>query len=135
MIHAADPQSTPRGFTLIELLIVIAVVGVAGVLAFSVSGRTREFGIRMALGSAPSQILSEVIAHGAAMTAAGIAIGLAGGYFIARIAARFIAEMQMPGPAVLLAAAAVLVVAGVGAAFVPAARAAGTNIMQSLRAD
>ena len=113
----------------------IAVVGVAGVLAFSVSGRTREFGIRMALGSAPSGILAGVIGHGAAMAAAGIATGLAGGYFIARITAGFIGQMQMPGVTVLIAAAAVLVVAGVGAAFVPAARAAATNIMESLRAE
>ncbi|HKW48316.1 MAG TPA: ABC transporter permease [Gemmatimonadaceae bacterium] len=113
----------------------IAVVGVAGVLAFSVSGRTREFGIRMALGSAPSGILAGVIGHGAAMAAAGIATGIVGGYFIARVAARFIGQMQMPGVTVLLAAGVVLVAAGVAAAFVPAARAAATNIMESLRAE
>jgi putative ABC transport system permease protein len=106
----------------------IAVVGVAGVLAFSVSGRTREFGIRMALGSAPSAILAGVIGQGAAMAGAGIATGLVGGYLILRMAARFIGPMQMPSAAALVAAGAMLVVAGVGAAFVPAARAAATNI-------
>jgi putative ABC transport system permease protein len=113
----------------------IAVVGVAGVLAFSVSGRTREFGIRMALGSAPSEILAGVIGHGAAMAGAGIATGLVGGYLILQMTARFIGQMQMPGAAALTAAGAVLIVAGVGAAFVPAARAAATNIMESLRAE
>jgi predicted permease len=113
----------------------IAVVGVAGVLAFSVSGRTREFGIRMALGSAPSGILGGVIGHGAAMAAAGIATGLAGGYVLLRITERFVGQMQLPGTTALLAAGAVLVVAAVGAAFVPAARAARTNIVESLRAE
>lgn len=113
----------------------IAIVGVAGVLAFSVSGRTREFGILMALGSAPSRILAGVIGHGAAMAAAGIATGAVGGYLIARIAGRFIGEMQMPGTTALLASGAVLLVAGVSAAFIPAARAAGTNIVESLRAE
>lgn len=115
--------------------LVIAVVGVAGVLAFSVSGRTREFGIRMALGSTPSGILAGVLGHGAAMAGTGIATGLVGGYLILRMTARFAGQMQMPGAAALVAAGAVLVVAGVGAAFVPAARAAATNIMDSLRAD
>ncbi len=120
-------------FALVALA--IAVVGVAGVLAFSVSGRTREFGIRMALGSAPSQILAGVLGHGAAMAGAGIVTGLVGGYFILQMAARFIGPMQMPGAAALAAAGAVLFVAAVGAAFVPAARAAATNIMESLRAE
>jgi len=113
----------------------IAIVGVAGVLAFSVSGRTREFGILMALGSAPSRILAGVIGHGAAMAAAGIATGAVGGYLIARIAGRFIGEMQMPGTTALLASGAVLLFAGVSAAFIPAARAAGTNVVESLRAE
>lgn len=113
----------------------IAVVGVAGVLAFSVSGRTREFGIRMALGSAPSEILAGVLGHGAAMAGAGVAIGLVGGYLLLQITARFIGPMQMPSAAALAAAGAVLIIAGVGAAFVPAARAAATNIMESLKAD
>src|SRR5262249_45763943 len=113
----------------------IAVVGVAGVLAFSVSGRTREFGIRMALGSTPSGILAGVIGHGVAMAGAGIATGLAGGYLILRMTVRFSGNLQMPSAAALVAAGAVFVVAGVGAAFVPGARAAETNIMDSLRAE
>jgi len=113
----------------------IAVVGVAGVLAFSVSGRTREFGIRMALGATPSNILAGVIGHGAVMAGAGIATGLVGGYFLLQLTARFIGQMQMPGVAALAAAGAVLVLAGVGAAFVPAARAAATNIVESLKAE
>ena len=65
------------GFALVALT--IAVVGVAGVLAFSVSARTREFGIRLAIGSQPRHLLTQVIAEGTVMTAAGIGAGLAAG--------------------------------------------------------
>ena len=66
----------------------IAVVGVAGVLAFSVSARTREFGIRLALGSEPQQLLKGVIAEGSVMAAAGVLAGAAFGFVLARLAGR-----------------------------------------------
>jgi ABC-type antimicrobial peptide transport system permease subunit len=69
------------------------------------------------------------------MAGAGIVTGLIGGYFLLKITASYIGQVQMPSAAALAAAAAVLIVAGVGAAFVPAARAAATNIMDSLRAE
>jgi ABC-type antimicrobial peptide transport system permease subunit len=71
-------------FAAVALL--IAVVGVAGVLAFSVSGRTREFGIRLALGSQPRRLLIGVITEGAAMAIAGLAVGLACGFVLAKLA-------------------------------------------------
>jgi putative ABC transport system permease protein len=113
----------------------IAIVGVAGVLAFSVSGRTREFGIRLALGSAPSGILAGVIGRGAAIAIAGIATGLVAGYIFTGITGRFVGELQLPGAGVLAAAATALVIAGIGAALVPAIQAAATNIVDSLRAE
>ena len=75
------------GFAGIALL--IAVVGVAGVLAFSVSARTREFGIRLAVGSAPRQLLARVLSEGVLIAAVGIAAGAAVGFGLARVAARF----------------------------------------------
>src|SRR5258707_6037319 len=66
--------------------LLIAVVGVAGVLAFSVSGRTREFGIRLAVGSEPWHLLMRVIAEGAAIAVGGLALGLASGYGLAQLA-------------------------------------------------
>jgi putative ABC transport system permease protein len=121
------------GFAGIALL--IAVVGVAGVLAFSVSGRTREFGIRMALGSRPASILAGVVKSGAVMAATGVAAGLVGGLVMARVAAQYVENVQMPGLVAIAAAGAVLVLAGVVASIVPAARAATTNVMEALRAD
>ena len=73
------------GFAGIALL--IAVVGVAGVLAFSVSARTREFGVRLAVGSAPRHLLARVLREGVVIAAIGIAAGAAGGYVLARVAA------------------------------------------------
>ena len=113
----------------------IAVIGVAGVLAFSVSSRTREFAIRMAIGSHQGGILAGVVRNGAAMAIAGIAAGLAAGYVVARIAARYVEQMQMPGGIPVVGAATVLLVAAVAASVVPAARAARVNVMDALRAD
>jgi ABC-type antimicrobial peptide transport system permease subunit len=113
----------------------IAVVGVGGVLAFSVNGRTREFGIRMALGSMPSDILASVLRSGAVIAATGIAVGIVGGFVLARIAASYVAQMQMPGAVVVVAAGAVLLGAAVGASLMPAARAARTNVIEALRAE
>ena len=74
------------GFAAVAL--VIAVVGVAGVLAFSVSARTREFGIRLAIGSAPRHLLTRVLSEGAVISGAGIAAGAIGGLVLARVARR-----------------------------------------------
>jgi ABC-type antimicrobial peptide transport system permease subunit len=113
----------------------IAVVGVGGVLAFSVNGRTREFGIKMALGSMPEQILGGVLRSGATIAVAGIAVGIVGGLSLAVVVARYVVQVQMPGALVVVAAGATLFAAAVGASLVPAARAARTNVVEALRAD
>jgi putative ABC transport system permease protein len=113
----------------------IAVVGVAGVLAFSVSARTREFGIRLALGSQPHDLLREVIAEGAVMAAAGILAGAAFGFVLARLAGRFFAEVKMPGPLPVVVSAFVLLTVAVVASMLPAARAARVDVMQALRSE
>jgi putative ABC transport system permease protein len=115
--------------------VTIAVVGVAGVLAFSVSGRTREFGVRMAIGSMPSDILTSVLKSGAVIALAGVIAGVAGGYVLANVAASYLVQLQMPGALPVIAAAALLVVAALAASVVPAARAARVDVMQALRAE
>jgi putative ABC transport system permease protein len=115
--------------------LVIAVIGVAGVLAFAVSGRTREFGIRLALGAVPRNLLTGVVQNGAVIAVSGIVIGVAGGYAAARVAASYLERVQMPGAIAVAAAGAVLLAAGVAASVVPAARAARTNVIEALRAD
>jgi putative ABC transport system permease protein len=113
----------------------IALVGVAGVLAFSVSARTREFGIRLAIGSQPRQLLAGVIAEGAIMAVAGIVAGAAGGYALARLAGGYFQDMQMPGAVVAVVSALILLAAAVIASALPAARAARIDVIQALRAE
>jgi predicted permease len=121
------------GFAIVALA--IAVVGVAGVLAFSVSGRTREFGIRLAIGSQPRHLLTGVIAEGAVMAAAGIVAGAAGGYALARLAGSYFEVMRMPDVVAVAGSAVVLLAAAVVASVLPAARAARVDVMQALRSD
>jgi predicted permease len=121
------------GFAGIALL--IAVVGVAGVLAFSVSARTREFGVRLAIGSEPRQLLSRVLSEGARIAVIGFLAGAVGGYAVARIAVRFTADAQVPGTVPAVIAAGVLVAAALIASLVPAARASRVDVLQALRAE
>jgi predicted permease len=121
------------GFAAVALA--IAIVGVAGVLAFSVSARTREFGIRLAVGSQRRHLLTRVITEGAAMAGAGVIGGAAVGYLLARLAGRFFLEIKMPGPVPVVIAAFVLMAVAVIASVLPAARAARVDVMQALRSE
>ena len=115
--------------------LVIAIVGVAGVLAFSVSARTREFGIRLAIGSAPQHLLGRVLREGAAIASLGIVCGIGGGFVLARVAGAFIQGIRIPGALPLAAAAVVLVGAAIVASLMPAARAARVDVIRALRAE
>jgi putative ABC transport system permease protein len=113
----------------------IALVGVAGVLAFSVSARTREFGIRLALGSQPRNLLKGVIVEGAVMAAAGVLAGAAFGFVMARLAGSYFLEVKMPGAFPVVLSAFVLLVAAVVASSLPAVRAARIDVIQALRSE
>ena len=121
------------GFATVAL--VIAVVGVVGVLAFSVSGRTREFGIRLALGSQPRRLLTGVMAEGAAMAALGVIAGMACGYLLARLAGSYFLDAQMPSVVPVAGSAVVLLTAAVVGSALPAARAARIDVMEALRSE
>ena len=121
------------GFAIVALA--IALVGVVGVLAFSVSARTREFGIRLAIGSQPRHLLTGVIAEGAVMATAGVVAGAAGGYALARLAGSYVEGVQLPSALPVIVSAIVLLAAAVIASAVPAARAARVDVMQALRSD
>jgi putative ABC transport system permease protein len=121
------------GFAAVALL--ISVVGVAGVLAFSVSGRTREFGIRMALGALPRNILTIVLREGAAMAAIGVGAGLLLCIILSRVIAKYVTEIHQPGPLAFVASAFIILGAAVTASAVPAARAASVNAVEALRSE
>jgi ABC-type antimicrobial peptide transport system permease subunit len=120
-------------FAVVSLL--IAIVGVAGVLAFSVSARTREFGIRLAVGSQPRDILMRVIAEGAAMAAGGLLVGLILGFGLGKIAGAFMGDLKMPGVVPLLGSALILLLSAVTASAMPAIRAARVDVIQALRSE
>jgi putative ABC transport system permease protein len=121
------------GFAGVALL--IAVVGVAGVLAFWVSARTREFGVRLAIGSTPYLLLTKVLGEGVRIVSIGIIAGAAFGYLFAGVASSYFTVLRMPGLGAVLGAAAVLAIAATAAALMPAARASRVDVLQALRSE
>jgi putative ABC transport system permease protein len=115
--------------------LLIAVVGVSGVLAFSVSARTREFGIRLALGSQPKSLLRGVVAEGVVMAGVGVLAGAAFGLVVARVAGSYFGDLKMPGALPVIVSALVLLGAAVVASMLPAARAARVDVIQALRSE
>ena len=121
------------GFAIVALA--IAVVGVAGVLAFSVSARTREFGIRLAIGSQSSRLLAGVMREAAVMATVGIIAGVACGYVLARLVGSELLDIKAPSALPTIASALVLLVAAIAASALPAARVARIDVLQALRAE
>jgi predicted permease len=121
------------GFAILALA--ISVVGVAGVLAFSVSWRTREFAIRLAVGAQPRWILTSVLIDGAKTAAIGIAAGGLVGWGLSSLAGNYVTQLQLPGPVPLIGSAAVVVTSAVLASLVPAARAARVDAVRAFRSE
>jgi predicted permease len=121
------------GFAGVALL--IAVVGVAGVLAFSVSARTREFGIRLAIGSAPRHLLTRVLGEGAVIAGAGIVSGVIAGYALAQVASRYVGDVRLPGLTPIVGAAVLLGGAAIVASLMPATRASRVDVIKALRPE
>jgi putative ABC transport system permease protein len=121
------------GFSMVALA--IALVGVAGVLAFSVSARTREFGVRLAIGSTPAHLLSRVLREGAIIAILGIVTGIVGGLALVRLVSSYLGEITIPGTFTIVATAATLVLAAIVASLMPAARASRVDVLQALRSE
>lgn len=115
--------------------LVISIVGIGGVLAFSVSGRTREFGVRLAIGSPRGGLLMKVLGEGAVMAAAGVAAGLVLGWVVTTAISAYTPGLQLPGILPLAGAIVLLFVATIAAALIPAARAASIDPIVALRAE
>ena len=115
--------------------LVIALVGVAGVLAFSVSGRIREFGIRLAVGSQPQQLLGNVIAEGAIIAAVGVLAGGICGFILLRVTRSYVPELETPSALPVIASTVLLLAAAVIASMLPAMRAARVDVIQALRTE
>src|SRR6185369_1143599 len=117
------------------IALLIAVVGVAGVLAFSVSARTREFGVRLAVGATPAQILGQVLKEGAVIAAVGITAGALLGLVLVRVVSASLGTARVPGTLTVVAAATVLIAAALIASVVPAIRASRVDVLRALHSE
>jgi putative ABC transport system permease protein len=115
--------------------VLLAAVGIYGVVAYAVAQRTRELGIRMALGARGDDVLWLVLRQGVALAAAGTAIGLAGALLTTRALGRLLYQVTPSDPAILLAGTLALIAVASLASWLPARRAARTDPVEALRAE
>src|SRR5215469_15709202 len=121
------------GFSLAGL--VLAAIGIYGVLAYSVTQRRREIGVRVALGAEPGTIIRMVVTSGAGMVIVGSLAGLAGALAVSGLMKSLLYGIGPRDPLTFIAAPAALVVVALCAAYVPARRAAGVSPMEALRTE
>lgn len=132
----AEERVLARLLTAFTLLAVaLATVGLYAVVAFAVAERTREFGIRIALGARPEQILRAVVHRGALLGGAGLVAGVAGAVALSRLVAGELYGVQPLEPSIYLLAAALLFVLVLLASLLPARQATRVDPMTALRAE
>ena len=115
------------------LATLLAAVGLYGVLAYTVSQRTREIGLRMALGADPGRVRAMVLRQVALMTLVGGVIGLVASIWLGGLAGSLLFELKGRDPVVLIGSAVLLSVVALGAGFLPAHRASRVDPMRALR--
>lgn len=154
-VHTVDPEQPVENFRTLEetragttatrrlsvvllglfaaLGLVIAVTGVAAVIATSVSHRTREFGLRLALGAAPASVLALVLRHGLGLILAGLAVGAAAAAALSRVLSSFLFQTEPTDVGVFVMVSLLFVVTGLAACYVPARRAIAVDPLAALR--
>jgi len=133
-------QARPRFLAVLlsifaSVTLVLAAVGIYGVISYAVAQRTREFGIRMALGARGGAVLSLVIGRGLLLTLCGVAIGVAGAFGLTRLLSGFLFNVSATDPATFAAVALLLTATAVAASYVPARRATRVDPLVALRAE
>jgi ABC-type antimicrobial peptide transport system permease subunit len=156
-VAAIDPQQSVAAFTTLTelvgrstaarsfnmtlvsvfalLALGLAVVGIYGVMAYTVQQRTQEIGVRIALGAARGQVLGLVLANTGLLTASGIVIGLAGALALTRVLGTLLYDVSATDSLTFATTTAVLAAAALLAALVPALRAARIDPVQALRSE
>jgi predicted permease len=132
----AQSRFSMLALTLFAIIaIVLAGVGIYGVMSYAVSERTREIGIRMALGASARAVTRRVVLQGAALTAIAVAIGLAGSLLVTRVLRGMVFEVSTSDPFTILSVTAVLGGVAVAASYVPARRASTVDPVEALRRE
>jgi ABC-type antimicrobial peptide transport system permease subunit len=128
-------------FTLVMLAIaggmalLLGVIGIYGVISYSVSQRTREMGIRIALGAQQKGLTAMVVRHGLLLAAVGVALGLAAAAGVTRIMSSMLFEIHPVDPITYAAVSVGLLAAAAAASYIPAHRASAVNPVDALRAE
>jgi putative ABC transport system permease protein len=135
-----DSIAEPRFRTLVlvafaVMAIVLAAVGIYGLISYSVAQRTREIGIRMALGAQARQVMMPVLREGVGLALAGIAIGLAGSVVTARLLSKFLFGIEASDPLTYALVSTLLLAIALLASFIPSRRAMRVDPLTALRAD
>ena len=117
------------------IALILALVGLYGLMAFSVNRRTREVGIRMALGAERRDVLTLIVRNASVLIGSGLIAGLACTWAVTRLLKSFLFGVSEHDPLTVILVSSLLVVCGLIAAFVPARRAASIDPVQALRTE
>jgi predicted permease len=130
------PRVTMQMVTAMGLIgLLLAVIGLYGVVAYAVSRRTREIGIRMAIGARPGDVLRMILGQGLVFTAIGVGVGLAIAFFASRAVSAFVVGVSPHDPAIFLSVPLILAMVMIGACWLPARRAARIDPTRALRQE
>jgi putative ABC transport system permease protein len=139
MENIRSESVAPRRLTVLisglfaTLALLLAMVGLYGVISYSVAQRSHEFGIRMALGAAKGDILSLIVAQGFKQALAGIVVGMAGAFALRRVLGSLLFGITPADPTTFSAVALLLVAVALLACYIPARRATKVDPMVALR--
>ncbi len=141
MTDIVDRSIVQFTFTMLTLgiaagmALVLGAIGLYGVLAYAVTQRTREIGVRLALGAPPSRVMRSVVLDGAAVTGVGLAVGVLGAVALTRFLGQLLYETEPLDVGTFAGMTAILFVVAVLASFIPARRAAAVSPLESMRTD